>query len=324
MKNSNFENAIVEYESGKTSVKLSPNIIKNYLVSGGGNVTDQEIVMFLNLCKAQKLNPFLREAYLIKYNNQKSQIVIGKDVFTKRAMNNPTFSGFEAGTVIRTENGGIENRNGTLVLDGEKIAGGWAKVYVKGYQVPIEAVVTFSEYCQTKDGEPTALWKSKPATMIRKVALVQALREAFPEDLQGLYDTSEMPVDSSVLDEKPIEIENDITSADIVQTEPENNSEQSNQKNQSGDYITMAQAKLLFANAKNDVVKSVIAEFGYDSTKLVLKKDFDNILKRLADEKINANKLDESIEITANEVTDESEFDDTLPWETSAAEMESA
>ena len=34
-----------------------------------------------------------------------------------------------------------------------------------------------------------------PATMIRKVALVQALREAFPSELSGMYDQSEMGVD---------------------------------------------------------------------------------------------------------------------------------
>jgi hypothetical protein len=35
-------------------------------------------------------------------------------------------------------------------------------------------------------------WAKIPATMIRKVALVQALREAFPSDLGGCYDSAEM------------------------------------------------------------------------------------------------------------------------------------
>ena len=38
--------------------------------------------------------------------------------------------------------------------------------------------------------------------MIRKVALVQSLREAFPEDFAGLYDQSEMGLDS--IDETPV------------------------------------------------------------------------------------------------------------------------
>lgn len=72
-------NKTVEYECNGQMVKLSPNIIKQYLVSGNGRVTDQEVVMFLNLCKFQKLNPFLREAYLIKFGSQPATIVTGKE-----------------------------------------------------------------------------------------------------------------------------------------------------------------------------------------------------------------------------------------------------
>ena len=43
-----------------------------------------------------------------------------------------------------------------------------------------------------------------PCLMIRKVAIVQALREAFPEDLGGLYDIDEMDIDKSKLDMKDV------------------------------------------------------------------------------------------------------------------------
>ena len=77
---------IVEYESNGEMVKISPTMIKRYLVSGGGNVSDGEVMMFMSLCRYQHLNPFLREAYLIKYgSNDPATIVTGKDVFTKRA-----------------------------------------------------------------------------------------------------------------------------------------------------------------------------------------------------------------------------------------------
>ena len=51
--------------------------------------------------------------------------------------------------------------------------------------------------------------------MIRKVALVQALREAFPEDLAGMYSTEEMNVDDSIL---PVDVIEDIPT-DAVQAE---------------------------------------------------------------------------------------------------------
>lgn len=213
-----FEDSMVEYESNGTSIKLSPNIIKKYLVNGNGNASDQEVVMFLNLCKAQKLNPFLREAYLIKYGSSPATIVTGKEVFTKRARRNKDYAGFEAGVIVQDEeSGNLEYRVGTLVLDGESLVGGWAKIHIKGYTTPIETTASMSEYCQTKDGKPMSNWASKPATMIRKVALVQALREAFPEDLQGMYSLEETDV-AMPLDETPIQI---VQAAESPQDEPD-------------------------------------------------------------------------------------------------------
>lgn len=199
----------IEYKVGDETLKLSPSIIRNYLVNGGGNVTDQEVAMFLNLCRYQHLNPFLREAYLIKFGSQPATIVTGKDAITKRAMRNPKYAGQQAGVVIYHEaSGELEYRPGSLVMAGEELVGGWAKVYVKGYDVPIEAAVAMQEYIGTKnDGTVNSQWAKKPATMIRKVALVQALREAFPEDLGGLYASEEMNID---LDESatavPVEV----------------------------------------------------------------------------------------------------------------------
>lgn len=190
------ESKIVEYESNGQKVKLSPSIIKNYLVNGGGNVTDQEVVMFLNLCKFQKLNPFLREAYLIKYGTQPATLVTGKDAILKRAYRNENYAGNVAGIIVVNENGELERRTGTFKLKDEELVGGWAKVFIKGYDQPIENEVSLEEYIGLKStGEVNSQWQKKPATMIRKVALVQALREAFPEELQAMYDSAEMNID---------------------------------------------------------------------------------------------------------------------------------
>lgn len=185
-------NKVVEYECNGQMVKISPNIIRQYLVNGNGRVTDQEVVMFLNLCKFQKLNPFLREAYLIKYGSQPATIVTGKEAITKRAMRNANFAGQQAGVVVLKEDGTLENRIGTIVVNGEMLVGGWAKAFVKGYETPVEVSVALNEYIGLKnDGTPNSNWQKRPASMIRKVALVQALREAFPEDLGGMYAAEE-------------------------------------------------------------------------------------------------------------------------------------
>ena len=203
-----------EYDSNGEKVKLSPATVRNYLVNGGGNVTDQEVMMYLTLCRYQHLNPFLKEVYLIKYGSSPATIVTGKDLFMKRASRNPNYAGKKAGIIVMNkESGEIDEREGTVyVKESEELIGGWAKVYIKGHEEPEYASVSFEEYAGRKsDGTLNSQWASKPATMIRKVALVQALREAFPEDFGGLYSPEEMGNSAAVvLDDaapaQPVEI----------------------------------------------------------------------------------------------------------------------
>ncbi len=205
------ETAIIEYESNGEIVKISPNTVRKYLVSGDGKVTDEEVMMFMSLCRYQHLNPFLKEAYLIKYSdNSPATLVTGKDVFTKRARRNKDYAGKQAGIiVINEETGEIAEREGTFYLPSEKIVGGWAKVFIKGYDEPEYVSVSFDECAgRKKDGKLTQVWSARPAQMIRKVALVQALREAFPEDFNGMYAPEEMGNAGEVVlaDEGPSEI----------------------------------------------------------------------------------------------------------------------
>lgn len=165
------------------SHELTIDEIKKYICA---SATDQEAYTFLQLCNARGLNPFTKEAYLLKYGSQAATIVVGKDAFTRRAEEHPMFDGFEAGVIIQGEDE-LEFRDGTLVLKGDSLVGGWAKVHRKDCKVPFSTSISMSEYNTGKSS-----WSKMPATMIRKVALVQALREAFPSDLGGCYDSSEM------------------------------------------------------------------------------------------------------------------------------------
>lgn len=191
---------MIKYNSNGEDVQISKSLIRAHLVSGNKEkVTDSEITMFLSLCKFQHLNPFIREAYLIKYGDNPATMVVGKDVLLKRAMRSDKFDGLTAGVIVVNTAGQVEEREGSFVIDGEKLVGGWAKVLIKGYSVPSYAAVSMKEYSTGKSN-----WLTKPATMIRKVAVAQALREAFPEEMSSLYDTSEM--DKAVLDKTGQEI----------------------------------------------------------------------------------------------------------------------
>lgn len=215
---------LVEYESNGEMVKISPTMIRRYLVNGGGNVSDGEVMMFMSLCRYQHLNPFLREAYLIKYgSNDPATIVTGKDVFTKRANADPRYKGKKAGIVVIKKDGTVEEREGTMVLPNETIVGGWAKIFIDGKEDEYQSV-GFDEYAgRKKDGSLNSQWAKKPATMIRKVAVVQALREAFPDRFQGLYAQEEFQNISDVkLDTEKVvadEIKENANSVDFEESD---------------------------------------------------------------------------------------------------------
>lgn len=192
------KDAVAVFQANGMEVKLTPTIVKNYLVSGDKDrVTDQEVAMFINLCKYSGLNPWLKEAYCIKYGTEPATMVTGKEAFMKRAENIESFNGFKAGIIAISEDpdddGDPIYREGTLVLPNEKLIGGWANVYRKDRDNHYRVTVSFEEYAgRKKDGSLNSQWSKKPATMIRKVALVQALREAFPINLGGMLTAEEV------------------------------------------------------------------------------------------------------------------------------------
>ena len=150
-----------KYMANGMQVTLTPGTVKNYLISGDKDrVSDQEVAMFINLCRFTGLNPWLREAYCIVQNE---------------------------------ETGEISYRQGTLKLSGEILVGGYAEVFRKDRSHSFRMEVSFDEYAgKKKDGSLNSQWSKKPATMIRKVAAVQALREAFPQSFAGMYVAEEM------------------------------------------------------------------------------------------------------------------------------------
>lgn len=191
----------ITFIANGTQVTLTPETVKNYLVSGDKDrVTTQEVVMFMNLCKFNGLNPWLREAYLIKFGNEPATIVAGKEAFTKRAETNENFNGYDAGIIVSDEDmGELIYRKGSFVLKNEVLVGGYAEVWRKDRDHSYRIEVSFDEYAgKKKDGTLNRQWASKPTTMIRKVALVQALREAFPGTLGGIYSAEEQGIDEPI------------------------------------------------------------------------------------------------------------------------------
>ena len=221
------DDKVMNFKVGNDNVQLSINLVKRYLSGDNPNVTESEIMYFMKLCKARGLNPYIRDAYLIKSGNQPAAIIVAKDAVEKRAIQNPKYDGKEVGIYVENkETGELIKREGSILRKNkEELVGAWCTVYRKDWKYPITKEVNFDEYIQKKkDGTPNTNWENRPVTMITKVAIVQALREAFIEELSGMYEAEEMGVNESELDNTPIQVDenetydkNDIDDAEIVE-----------------------------------------------------------------------------------------------------------
>jgi phage recombination protein Bet len=169
---------------------LTPRDIIDYI---NPKATEQEAYLFCEFCKRKGADPMTKQVYLVVYVNDKGErnvsFIAGKEYFTEKAEAHPQFDGFQAGIIVRPKDGGeLVYREGTFYLPSEEtLLGGWAEVHRKDRKIPNRAEVVMAEYNTDK-----AQWKKMPGTMVRKVAIVQALREGFPANMGGMYDSSEM------------------------------------------------------------------------------------------------------------------------------------
>lgn len=197
----NPEKGTTMYNVAGQEVKLSYQIVRDFLVKGGGNVSDQDLTLFISTCRFNQLNPFLNEAYLVKYGNSPAQMVVSKEALMKRADACENYAGFQAGIIVKRD-GEYYDVEGCFHRDDEELVGGWAKVYRTDRKYPYVSRVNLSEY-----NKKQSLWNEKPSTMISKIAKVQALREAFPAQLGAMYTREE----SNVQDAEYIEIKDEIS-----------------------------------------------------------------------------------------------------------------
>jgi len=193
-----LENAVARIES----LELNTETVLRYLCP---DASVEEALMFLQVCKIKNLNPFSPgEVFLIKYDKtQPASIVVGKYAFTKKADQHPDYRGYQAGIIVLTTDGKIEEREGTFYLprgrnakEGdvfETLLGGWARIKRENREDIVVKVALQECIRYKKDGQPNRSWAEQPATMIQKTAVVRGLRDTFPAELGGLYDQSEMP-----------------------------------------------------------------------------------------------------------------------------------
>jgi phage recombination protein Bet len=164
-----FSFDIKAYNGDKISITES--IIDQFLCPGASSKEKYEFVL---LCRSLNLNPIEKDVYMIPYEvtDKKSgktktayRMVVSIGAMRKRASEHQDYDGIDKGTTGEGQN---------LI--------GWAKVYRKNISRPYCVEVHYKEYAATY-----GLWKTKPRTMIEKVAEFHAYRGAFPHGVNQFY-----------------------------------------------------------------------------------------------------------------------------------------
>jgi len=158
-------------------------IKKNEIVNLGGYQTDmetlfrqimpkettlQEFGLFLAIAKSYELNPYKREIYPIKYGSSAMQIVCGYEVYLKRAERTGKINGWKVEIAE-------DNKSATIIINR------------KDWDNPFSWTVDREEFDHSgearSDKNP---WVRMPKFMLKKVAIGQGFRLAFPDEMGGL------------------------------------------------------------------------------------------------------------------------------------------
>jgi len=257
------------------------------------NITEEDVKEFFRHCKARKLNPY--DVHLQKYGDGKPVVVISKYAFLKRAERSGKFAGYRAGIIVE-RSGKLIYREGSVVLKGEKLVGGWAEAYRTDWKVPAKVEVSLDEYMRKdKNGKPFPMWKEKPATMIRKVALVHVLREAFPNEVGGLEAVSDSNNDE-LIEEPEAEYLYSWDEEEGEEGKAEKETEDGKIEQKEEPKVTNEQLKLIWSLAQKvwpgkskEEVRELLhqrmqEEFKKSSSKELTRKEADRLIKILKED----------------------------------------
>ena len=158
------------------------------------NASDGDISYCLGVASQLGLNPITKEIFFLEQKSKtdnntyvsKVTPMVSRDGFLSIAHKSKLLDNLQTTSEIREAPRLI---NGKWQKIQDLVA--TCKVKRKDCAEPFVVEVSFNEYAQTKsNGDLISLWRTKPDTMLKKVAESQALRKAF--NISGVYSVEEM------------------------------------------------------------------------------------------------------------------------------------
>lgn len=151
--------------------EIPKQTVLDYLTAFGlaSQLTEAEKLQFIEIAQAFRLNPFKREIHVAVYGEgeyRRLSIITGYEVYLKRAERTSRLDGWRAW---------IEG-------EGEQMKA-LVEIHRKDWSEPFVHEVYWREAVQKKkDGRPTLFWTKHPRFQLKKVAISQGFRLAFPDE----------------------------------------------------------------------------------------------------------------------------------------------
>lgn len=170
-------------QTAPAKVEIDEAKIQEYIrVSGlDAELTENEKRQFVHFCVSYQLDPFKGEVHCSVYGQgeyRNMSLIVGFLTYVKRAELSGRLDGWSADIEGSGE-------------DTEAVVTIWRKDWSHEFKHRVH----WKEAVQRKrDGSLTAFWKKMPRYLLKKTAIAQAFRLAFPAELAGMgYDEAELP-----------------------------------------------------------------------------------------------------------------------------------
>lgn len=167
------------------------DLMKRTIAKGA---SDDELKMFIQVCKGASLNPFLKQVFLVpRWDSREGReiraIQVSIDGFRAIAESGGQYAGNDDPAFEGEETVTVGDKTKKQVVHPTKATVTVYKI-IEGQRYPFSATARWSEYYP---GEKMGFqWHSRPFLMLGKCAEALALRKAFPKLLSGMYAQEEM------------------------------------------------------------------------------------------------------------------------------------
>lgn len=186
--------------------ELNDKILINYLDAFGigSKLSENEKTQFITIAKTFGLNPFKREIHVSKYGDTLS-IITGYEVYIKRAERSGQLNGWNA-----TTTGSVATNDLKAIVTIHRRDREHPFVWEVFYEECVQVTDEWENGKKTGKKRPTSFW-AKANFMTKKVAISQAFRLCFSDEIGGMpYTSDEMPQQ---------EIAQDIPHVEVIESE---------------------------------------------------------------------------------------------------------